>query len=159
MPTPTYTPLATVTVGSLASSVTFSSIPATYRDLILVGNGTIFGTEGTIRFNNDSTSNYTAIGLLGDINGAGSFADSTALVFFNKVPMTGILQIMDYSTTDKHKTYLHRDGSTTPSGFITAQAGRWSNTAAITTVSIHAIGGPGTGFSPGVTFNLYGIVG
>lgn len=159
MPTPTYTPLATVTLGSLSSSVTFSNIPATYRDLILVGNGTISGTQGTVRFNNDSNSNYTAIGLLGDINEAGSYADSTAIVFFNQSPMTGILQIMDYSTTNKHKTYLHRDGSATTTGFITAQAGRWSNTAAITTVSIHAIGGPGTGFASGVTFNLYGIVG
>ena len=46
MPTPTYTPLATVTLGTSAASVTFSSIPATYRDLILIFDGTGSGSTG-----------------------------------------------------------------------------------------------------------------
>jgi hypothetical protein len=36
MPTSTYVALATTTLGATAASVTFSSIPATYRDLLLV---------------------------------------------------------------------------------------------------------------------------
>jgi hypothetical protein len=64
MPTPTYTPLATVTLASTASSVTFSSIPATYRDLVVVHNN--FGTvnndaNSNFRFNGDSGSNYSRV--------------------------------------------------------------------------------------------------
>jgi len=152
MPTSTYTALATVTLGGTASSVTFSSIPATYRDLILVGTGTISGAVGSIRFNADTGSNYTRVGMLGNGSSTSSFADTSAEVFLNNSPMTGILQIMDYSATDKHKTYLHRDNNA--SSLVVAQAGRWANTAAITTVGIVAVGGT---FSAGVTFALYGI--
>jgi hypothetical protein len=35
----TYTPIASITLGATATSVTFSSIPSTYTDLILVMNG------------------------------------------------------------------------------------------------------------------------
>jgi hypothetical protein len=62
MPTPTYIPLATVTLGSADSSVTFSSIPATYRDLILVLNGTRSTTSGVrARANADAGANYPMV--------------------------------------------------------------------------------------------------
>jgi len=35
----TYTPIASVTLSSAQASVTFSSIPQTYTDLVLVVNG------------------------------------------------------------------------------------------------------------------------
>jgi hypothetical protein len=57
MPTPTYTPLATVTLGTTAASVTFSSIPATYRDLIFVLSGLGGSANITLRYNGDSGSN------------------------------------------------------------------------------------------------------
>jgi hypothetical protein len=150
MPTPTYTPLATVTLGSSASSVTFSSIPATYRDLILVIRGSLNAGVGSIRFNGDSGANYTRVGMYGDGSSAVSYSGTSAEVFNN--PITSIMQIFDYSATDKHKTYLDRDA--VPSFAAIAMAGRWANTAAITTVAVIGTGGT---FDSGTTFNLYGI--
>ena len=37
--TPTYIPLATTTLGSASNSITFNSVPATYRDLIVIIDG------------------------------------------------------------------------------------------------------------------------
>jgi len=67
MPTPTYTPLATVTLGSTAASVTFSSIPATYRDLILIITAQRTGSPVNVgmRFNGDSGSNYSSVFMTG----------------------------------------------------------------------------------------------
>jgi hypothetical protein len=73
MPTPTYTPLATVTLGSSASSVTFSSIPGTYRDLILIFDGTGSGTTGNLRmtFNGSTLSNFTDVRMYNFNNSSG----------------------------------------------------------------------------------------
>jgi hypothetical protein len=62
MPTPTYTPLANVTLGATAATVTFGSIPATMRDLVVIVNGTTSSNVFTgLRFNSDSGSNYTFV--------------------------------------------------------------------------------------------------
>jgi len=57
----TYTPIATNTLASVSTGVTFSSIPSTYTDLVLVINyrldGTGTGAAGALRFNSDSGSN------------------------------------------------------------------------------------------------------
>jgi hypothetical protein len=160
MPTPTYTPLATVTLGSTATSVTFSSIPATYRDLILV----VIGKSGTgtevnlaLRPNNDS-GNASRVFMFGDGSSTASGAFTDAL-FVGTLPTSGsnnttsITNIMDYSATDKHKTMLQR--SNTTASFVSAQALRWGSTSAITSivllVATQSIGA-------GTTLNLYGIV-
>ena len=70
MPTPTYTPLANVTLASTTSTVTFSSIPATYRDLLVVAQCGVVGpaTENLqLSLNNDTTNaNYAAVQMSGD---------------------------------------------------------------------------------------------
>ena len=156
MPTPTYTPLATVTLGSSASSVTFSSIPATYRDLVVVGDYT--GSTIALvlmRFNGDTGANYSAVEMAGQ--SAGAISNTATNINFgaiynaNKTTITS--QIMDYSATDKHKTVLRRYGNAAQSE-VAAAAGRWANTAAITTIAVVCNSGT---FSSGSTFNLYGI--
>jgi hypothetical protein len=151
MPTPTYTPLATVTLASTAASVTFSSIPATYRDLILVVRGTLTSGVGSIRFNGDSGANYTRVGMYGDGSTAASYSGTSAEIFNS--PITDIMNIMDYSATDKHKTYIARDSNS--ASLVVAQAGRWANTAAITTVALIS---PSSTFGVGSTFSLYGVI-
>jgi hypothetical protein len=160
MPTPTYTPLANLTLGSTASSVTFGSIPATYRDLIVVWNGTVTASGAQLRFNGDSTSNYSYVSMQGSASGAQSFSGT---ISFALTTMTGyvsgnrgqvIAQIMDYSATDKHKTVLARhDGNNAAE--TTATASRWANTAAITSVVVVNTGG---NFNSGSTFSLYGVI-
>jgi hypothetical protein len=162
MPTPTYTPLATVTLGSAAASVTFSSIPATYRDLVLVQRvlqNTTGVRQGIIRPNNDSF-NASLVFMDGSGSATASGTGSILTTFFMasgpaaNTPITAITQIMDYSATDKHKTILNRSGSSFDP--VSAYASRWASTSAIT--SLVYLPNQGGNFSAGSTFDLYGIV-
>lgn len=158
MPTPTYTPLATVTLGSSASSVTFSSIPATYRDLrIMIAGTTSGGVNTVLRFNGDTGSNYTGVLMYGTGSsavsgtfGAGSFAYFGALW---TTQGNTYADIMDYSATDKHKTLISRYNSA--ANEAGAMASRWANTAAITSVTV--LTASAATYAAGTTLNLYGI--
>ena len=75
MPT-TYEPIATTTLGSAQTSVTFSSISGAYTDLVLVINAGNSGGTGygiALQCNNDTGSNYSFTQLYG----TGSAATST----------------------------------------------------------------------------------
>lgn len=161
MPTPTYTPLANVTLGSAASSVTFGSIPATFRDLICVVVATGSTTlQGRIRLNSDSGSNYSYQRM----SGSGSSATATEqssqssghVSAIAQATTTGQLQmsinIMDYSATDKHTTIVSRADQA--ANGTEAFANRYANTAAVTSVQILTSTG---NWAAGSTFNLYGI--
>lgn len=150
----TYVALANITLGSSASSVTFSSIPGTYRDLIIVAAGTSVSSADDVRvyYNGDTTNgNYASVQMLGTGATAGSNTFLTAGVFATDRSQI-IFQIMDYSATDKHKTLLSR--SDRPGATVQANAYRWANTAAVNTVRIQMIG---ISFAAGATFNLFGI--
>ena len=162
MPTPTYTPLATVTLATTTSSVTFGSIPATYRDLILVCSFAYPGSNASyvaLRFNSDSGANYNRVQMEGNGSTTSAFSETGATAGFifsgllvsNPTQVTS--QIMDYSATDKHKTFLSRGNSA--SAQVAALAGRWANTAAITSVQLI----PSTNnFYTGTTIALYGVI-
>jgi hypothetical protein len=57
------TPLANITLGSAAASVTFSSIAATYKDLYLVAQTGLSSAGQTVnvQFNNDTGANYNTM--------------------------------------------------------------------------------------------------
>jgi hypothetical protein len=175
MPTPTYTPLATITLSSSANNVTFSSIPTSgYRDLILVVNGrstyTTDAADGvSVRLNSDTAANYTYIRMGG--TGSSAFVDaatSQTRAFVasmrssgssNTDPSVAIIQIMDYSASDKYKTILGRGNSTAGDG-VTAHASRWANTVAMTTLAVfpeRGLQGSSSQWAIGTTFNLFGI--
>jgi len=157
MPTATYKPLATVTLGSSAATVTFSNIPATYRDLIFIFQGTSTGTVGDIifRLNGDGGGNYSRV----QTNNAGSGSNTGLNGFYPLYFGTGggnfILNLMDYSATDKHKTALSR-GNNPSLGFVTMMASRWANTAVVTTIALSI--DSGASFASGSTFNLYAVI-
>jgi hypothetical protein len=155
MPTPTYKPLATVTLSSSASSVTFGSIPGSYRDLVLVASADNSINQLNLRFNGDGGANYSRIGGYAP-NPAVAFAETNVTEARSGLSSSGfrasVTQIMDYSATDKHKIILNRAATSV----VVMQAVRWANTAAITTMLCSA--GAGT-FSAGSTFSLYGIAG
>jgi hypothetical protein len=159
MPTQTYRPLATVTLGSAVNSVTFSSIPATYRDLIFVISGTLVsgGSDTQLRVNGDSGSNYNRVYMFGNGSTTESGASSNQPQFLpwnaSTTQSNAIGQLMDYSATDKHKTLLSRQDLTTVG--VSAQAQRWANTAAITTLAFSV---SGTNYAIGTTFSLYGVI-
>jgi hypothetical protein len=158
MGTPTYTPLATITLGTTASTVTFSSIPATYRDLVLVINHLPTNSAGAqIQVNNDTTgSNYANVVMEGDGSTTVSYTGTGYMVtpaYGNSTTrQTVIASFMDYSATNKHKTVLTKGGNSAIG--TGAAASRWANTAAINLIKIYH----GTQqFTAGSTFSLYGI--
>jgi hypothetical protein len=161
MPTPTYTPLATVTLASSAASVTFSSIPATYRDLVLAItalHNTTSDVQASIRPNNDSV-NASLVYMDGRSASQASGTDTKIGLYYQSgavanSPMSVNVQIMDYSATDKHKTFLIRNGH--PAFQVSAYAARWASTSAITSLVIPSL--LGGNFQTGSTFSLYGVI-
>jgi hypothetical protein len=145
-----------VTLAGTASSVTFSSIPATYRDLILVT--AIPATTDfniTIRLNSDSGNNYNDVHALGNGSTASSFTNTSESSFFvggtDSAALTpSIFQFLDYSATDKHKTLLARVAR---SGIVEMAAGRWANTDAVSSIAF-----TGGTYPIGSTFSLYGVI-
>ena len=162
MPTPTYTPLATVTLGSSAATVTFSNIPATYRDLVLVGSvQTASTTDSTFRVNGDSGDNYNSVVMWGNGSTANSAQNTNAPYSFwaysNSTSFAAaVIQFMDYSATDKHKTMLVRNG--TAADLTGARAVRWASTSAITSITLFGGISGGTNLQTGSTFSLYGVI-
>ena len=158
--TPTYLPLATITLGSAQSSVTFGSIPATYSDLIVVFDGqTTDGSNCSYTINSDTGTNYPYVFMRGDGNGTASGATTVAnanyVGYFTANPSNAIIQFLDYSATDKHKSSLVRMND--PSARVFANANRWASTAAINRIDFILSGGES--FATGSTFSLYGIAG
>jgi hypothetical protein len=163
MPTPTYTALATKTLTGTATTVTFSSIPATYRDLILVTDATITAAGSTdgygLRFNGDTGSNYSYVRMVGTGSAATSASATTTFALAGVIGDVNkgvtMFQIMDYSATDKHKTVITRSNGSF-GNWTQASASRWADTAAITSVLLRS--NASYNFSIGSTFSLYGII-
>ena len=159
-----FSSIATVTVGSGgASSITFSSIPSTYTHLQVryFWADTASG-EITIQYNGDTTtSNYYRHFLQG--SGASAGAGATNLNTFGGYyagsanQFNGsVLDILDYANTNKYKNSRCLWGfDTNGSGFVGLTSGLWSNTAAITSVTM-TTGGSGV-FSQYSQFALYGV--
>ncbi len=166
MPTNTYTSLATITLTSADSEVVFSSIPATYRDLILVveASTTASGVTLDLRFNSDTGSNYSQVAMVGRNNGASAeVGTGTAITIlgntFGTTPFQSIIQIQDVNVA-KHKSVLARASSydtSLSSYLVKAVSGRWASTATITTISVSSLFNSRS-FEVGSTFSLYGVI-
>jgi len=162
MPTPTYDLLASTTLTSTAATVTFASINQSYGDLVLVADYTMGGDAflfGVVQFNGDTGSNYPWVIARASTFNAASFTNTASFVYLNasitasvSEKTLAILQIMDYSATNKHKSVLARGNR--PGGFTEMVASRWANTAAINSILITGLQNT---YSAGSTFNLYGI--
>jgi hypothetical protein len=154
MPRPTYDLIATTTLAASASSITFSSIPATYRDLIVVINATATAANDLFMTFNSDSSNYNMV-RMGAVTAAAAQTQSTREVGLQRTGLsTHILQIMDYSATDKHKTTLSR---TNGSGdFVAAYASRYASTSVISTI-VFTIA-DGSSFTSNSSFSLYGVI-
>ena len=154
MATPTYIALATTTLSSSATSVTFSSIPQTYRDLILVAS--VPSSSETIDlYPNGVSSNLSLVWAYGYAPSNYNSATDTAWteVSSGTQPRLNVYNLMDYSATDKHKTVLSRQnfGDQT----IAMMAGRWASTTAISSLLLNRSGG--ASFPSGSMFSIYGI--
>lgn len=163
MPTATYTPLATVTLSSTDSEILFSSIPSTYKDLVIVLDGSP-GSNSLVwsRINADTGTNYGYVVMAG-ASSIYSSAGTYNVAYLSDATVSANSRIMiqfsifDYSATDKHKSILVRSNSDFSGGTgVYASAQRWASTNAITSVSLVTNTGS---WSVGTTASLYGIAG
>jgi hypothetical protein len=156
----TYTPIATTTLGSATASYTFSSIPSTYTDLILIGSVAANGGNDDVKinFNGDTSTNLSATFLYG--NGTSAASARRTSVTDTELDWTGIgsnqgriaVNIMNYANTTTYKTALSRVDFSDKGA--NASVVLWRSTAAITSVKLSL---PGQLFIVGSTFTLYGI--
>jgi hypothetical protein len=160
MATPTYTLIDSTVLGSAASSVTFSGISATGKgDLVLVAEQIVTAGYGqfNVRFNNDTVTEVEWVRMKGDGSSATSGAFGGVTTFQGVANQTDtvlhILQLMDFSATDKQTTGLYR-GNGTLQG-LHASALRWLSTAAVTQIEVSTVSNP---YEAGSTFHLYQIV-
>lgn len=169
----TYTAIATTTLASSASSYTFSSIPSTYTDLVLVINAAeVSGsTPNTLQVGVsggavDTATNYSYTIMYGYASGQGSarttsssnmylgyFSDMTNTLGTN----TTIVQLNNYSNTTAYKTFISRGNTATGVGGAgtCAIVGLYrGSTGAITSIQVNA---NVQSYMAGSTFTLYGI--
>jgi hypothetical protein len=156
----TYTPIASTTLTSDSTSVTFTSIPATFTDLVIVmsvGKGISYTTG--LQFNGVTTLTYSRTRLSGDGTTASSARNTTAQAF-QYIPLGSeniVAHLLNYSNTTTFKTTLSR--SNAASSGLDASVGLWQSTAAINLIRIAPdVDTPArTSFLTGSTFTIYGI--
>lgn len=155
----TYTPIATTTLASTATDYTFTSIPSTYTDLVLVVAGqSASGGSSSLRFGNgsiDSGSNYSYTNLKGNGTTATSARNSSSTNGFVGEIWNSqgnfVISIQNYSNTTTYKTALSRSNN---AGNMTgAWVTLWRSTAAIDRVQFLS----GDTMQIGTTLTLYGI--
>lgn len=173
-----YFPIATTTLTSTSSSITFNSIPQTYTHLQIRG---ILRSDKSADTNADlylylngdtSAANYTRHHMRGN----GTSASAAGWSNGGSFPVAGeapaassptgvfgatVIDILDYANTNKYKNVrtLHGDeqntGTTQSNIYLTSSA--WINTNAITSLTFNLQAA--TNFTQYSSFTLYGIKG
>lgn len=157
----TYEPIASTTLVSAAASVTLSSIPSTFTDLVLIchsstSNATLSGIRW--QFNGDTGSNYSTTRLYGTGSAAGSArvsndTEGIARLVSDAGTLTpNILHIMSYANTNVYKTVLAIGASN--EYHVARNVSLWRNTAAVSSIYIYDVN---ANLDAGSTFSLYGI--
>lgn len=172
----TFELIETITVGAGgASSVTFSSIPSTYKHLQVRGicrttDSTVNSWWATtIRFNSDTGSNYAyhilsgngtsassgngtsqTAGLIGEAITDGSLANTYG---------ASVTDILDYTNTSKYKTVRSLSGlDGNGFGEVALWSSLWQSTSAISSITLSQNWGS-PNFKQYSSFSLYGIRG
>lgn len=161
MPT-TYEPIATSTLSSTSTLVTFSSIPATYTDLFVACQ--IQRTSATmamrITVNNDTSALYSYTRLSASTSsGVGTdriTGDTNWQPWWNGGVFVNIasfnFNLMNYANTTTFKSAFFTNGEA--GGEVTFTTGLYRSTSAINRIDFTAAT---NSFAIGCTFTLYGI--
>jgi hypothetical protein len=169
-----YESIATTTLATATATITFSSIPATYKHLQIraIARNTAAGTASDyilLKLNSDTGANYAWHGIGGD----GTAAGFVASVNRSNLPIGTVWQtsalassfsaivcdILDYSNTNKFKTTRTLGGGSTNNVSyeeINFFSGLWRDSVAINRIDLSSSGG---NFAQYSTFALYGIRG
>ena len=159
-------PISTVTVGSGgASSIDFTGIPQTYTDLIIKGSARASTGTGANIVNvsfNGSTTGFTDRYIEGSGSAVGSYTDQPRMVGTANGSSTTSNTFSNFETyipnynSSNYKSFsadMVQENNTT-AAYSELQAGLWSNTSPITSISLTLNSGNFVQYS---TATLYGI--
>lgn len=150
----TYEPIATTTLGSAASSYTFSSIPQTYSDLKLVAmiaRGTAgSGWYPTINCNGNTTTGNYGYQLMHAIQNTSTSLVSNSTVNIDRVYLTEydpggadqwglmIVDFINYTSTSVQKGMITQWANPVNSSFgqTTRGGGNFFSTGAISSITV-----------------------
>lgn len=168
----TFVPIQSVTLASSAASVTFSSIPQTYTDLVLkISCRTTASANGgtlVIQLNSDTASNYSYTRLYA--NGASSYSDfgggqptgarigfTTAANSTSNTFASSEIYLPNYASTTARPIsgFSVPENNATNVYYTSVYASLYRGTSAATSLTI--LEDAGQSFVAGTTFHLYGI--
>jgi len=172
MPT-TYQLISSNTLSTSTASVTFSSIPQTYTDLIVKVSARNAGTANAypsimrVRLNSDTSSLYSSTYLYGQDNTAGSFNESntdrigayasnsntsTSNTFSNVE-----IYIPSYTASQNRPVSVNgaAEINATTANINAVSAGLYGSTTAVSSITLSS--GNSQDFVSGSSFDLYGI--
>lgn len=168
----TYTLISSNTLSSSAASVTFSSIPSTYTDLVLRfsarTNTAAIRQNFYIKFNTDTGTTGSQTTLRGQGgNGASSDRNSNTQYIYDLQDLDAAnatantfssveVYIPSYTASQNKplSNFGASENNTANDPIIAAIAGLWRNTAAVDTITIYPYS---NSFVAGSSFYLYGI--
>jgi hypothetical protein len=167
-----YESIATVVGNGSATTLSFTSIPSTFKHLqirAIVKTAYASNSSGLrTQFNSNTSSTYFDHGLYGDGASAGAFGrtsvDTAGSAYIAGTSATNvfgavIFDILDYQNTNKNKTFRILSGTDfNGSGQIRLASGSIADTSAITSLTF-VDANSAVAFSTGTSFALYGIKG
>lgn len=160
----TYEPIATTTLGSAASTITFSSITSAYTDLRLVLSiPTVSTANYALMKFNSSTVNIGFVTLAGGGTSAYTGTSASDVQYLNyqgtlsnATPTFIAVDILSYAGST-YKSFLvstNYDKGASSAGYVEAMAGVYTSTSAITRIDVYTSSG---NFNTGTTATIYGI--
>ena len=176
IPPTSYESIAKVNGDGSSTTITFSSIPSTYKHLQIrsMASDVYSGVQGsasiTVQYNGDTGSNYTRHHLYGNgttayAEGAGNLSSGAILAGMTygtatNVYGTSIVDIIDYASTTKYKTTRNFSGADRNASdstyYIALSSFLWMSTSAITSITLTS---GNAAFTTSSSFALYGIKG
>jgi hypothetical protein len=172
--TSSYESIATTTVSTAVSSITFSSIPGTFKHLQIRANVRTDRSANQfdatlIRLNSDTGSNYVYHRLFGASGTVTSDASTSQTSGYAGATMGGggianafssfVVDVLDYENTNKNTTFRSLSGreNNDADGSVVLASSLWLNTSAITSITLRPSAGPN--FVQYSSFALYGVKG
>jgi hypothetical protein len=166
----TMTLIETKTLGTAAASIEFASIPSTFTDLVFFVSGrssrAANGDGLLTRFNNDTSSVYSVRSLRGDGSSAISITGATNALSRAELPAASAtantfsnmaFYIPNYTSSANKSVSIDSVMENNQTNLeIMITAGLWSNTSAITTITLTSE--TGNNFVAGSMVSLYGVL-
>jgi hypothetical protein len=159
----TYVRIASTTLGSAASTITFNGIPSSYTDLRWVLTGNVSSIIDIIaRFNADTSSLYSITRMFG--NGSSGLSSRTSNVDSIRIsignpndtgkPFFIAGDVFSYAGSTFKNMLSEFSGDESGTGTTGRIVGMYRSTSSITSLSLI---GSGDTFTVGTTATLYGI--